>query len=349
MEEVYHYENVIQDFPSLAGKTVVITGTSSGIGFEAAKYCIIRNADILFVLNKASADLAGSLKVLEELNAEEKTKLVPISCDLTSFNSVHEAAEEIKGFLSDINKPLDVLANNAGVAFLPPQITEDGFDITTQINFLSQVLLTNLLFPKLLESDEPRIVAQSSISRTWTKFNKNYLLNYKNASKEEMKEKLGDDSSIHLTLRYANSKICTAIFLMELGKRFPRIRVAVSDPGMANTKIAESAAENKTPNSLSDFTLKFSANKITQKMCQSGPDGSLGLIKAAFDENVNSGDFFVPRLVSKGEPTLWSNYGKVVEGNATFFWRWMDKSISDKEAWKECFETAEEVLGIKFE
>ncbi len=133
-------------------KRFAITGTTSGIGFEASKTL---NADghALILLNR-SPEKAEAAKA--KMPNPDLVQLV--ECDLSSLDSVKKAAENIRSNYSEI----DGLINNAGGIFPQRQETKDGFELTFAINHLGHFLLTQKLLPLIKKGTEPRIINVSS-------------------------------------------------------------------------------------------------------------------------------------------------------------------------------------------
>lgn len=122
----------------LQGKTIIITGSSSGLGREAALALAERGADVAVVgrnpeRTKGVADKVGGTAFL---------------ADFASFAQVRSLAESLLARYETI----DVLANNAGGLVSTRKLTEDGHELTIQSNHLSPFLLTSLLMPRLLET-----------------------------------------------------------------------------------------------------------------------------------------------------------------------------------------------------
>ena len=120
----------------LQGKTIIITGSSSGLGREAAVALAERGADVAVVgrnpeRTKAVADTVGGTAFV---------------ADFGSFDQVRSLAEALLARYETI----DVLANNAGGLVSTRTITEDGHELTIQSNHLSPFLLTSLLLPRLV-------------------------------------------------------------------------------------------------------------------------------------------------------------------------------------------------------
>lgn len=142
----------------LAGKVIVITGTSSGIGIETARALSLTGAKLLLTardLNKAKTALDGIL---------EPGRVELVEMDNSSLSSVRAAAKVI---LHKSNGQVNILINNAGIMALPKlEYTKDGFEMQFGVNHLSHFLLFELLKPALLASASPafssRVVNVSS-------------------------------------------------------------------------------------------------------------------------------------------------------------------------------------------
>ncbi|XP_068612774.1 retinol dehydrogenase 12 [Brachionichthys hirsutus] len=139
------------------GKTVVITGSNSGIGKETGRDLAARGARVIL----ACRDLRRAEQAAEEIRRSTGNQNVVVRhLDLASLYSVRQFA---KDFL-DSEDRLDVLINNAGVMMCPKWLTEDGFETQLGVNHLGHFLLTNLLVPKLKSSAPSRVVTVSSIA-----------------------------------------------------------------------------------------------------------------------------------------------------------------------------------------
>ena len=158
-----HFPEFRAALPSMAGKTVVITGTTSGTGQVAAKTMASLGAKVL-VLNRASDRSAASFSELTA--AFPDADLHNVECDLQSFVSVKAASGRVTDLCPE---GVHVLCNNAGVMALPDTATGDGYDVQMQTNHLSHFLLSKELMPlleKAAESDgDARIVQHSSTAR----------------------------------------------------------------------------------------------------------------------------------------------------------------------------------------
>jgi NAD(P)-dependent dehydrogenase (short-subunit alcohol dehydrogenase family) len=149
-------ENLVPRGPlELEGKTVMLTGASSGIGEAACGQLARAGAQVLMVVRDPEKGersrqeiLAGAPSAVAEL----------IRCDVSELSSVREAAAH---FL-DSGLPLDVLINNAGVLPTERRQTSEGIELTFATNVLGPFLLTALLLPALEAAAPSRVINVSS-------------------------------------------------------------------------------------------------------------------------------------------------------------------------------------------
>ena len=146
------------DIPSQSGKTVLITGANSGIGYQAAKELSRQGAHVLLGVR----DVAKGTAALERLQAEVPAASVELAqLDMASLASIRTFAEH---FLAR-GTALDILINNAGVMALPKrELTPDGFERQFATNHLGHFAVTGLLMPALLRASAPRVVTVSSLA-----------------------------------------------------------------------------------------------------------------------------------------------------------------------------------------
>ena len=133
---------------SLKGKTFLITGTTSGTGFEAARILLSKGAKVV-MLNRNPKKAADTIATLQE----ELGSAIPVSnieMDLASLASVKKAADEVLRTVPQI----DALLCNAAIAQVPKQtFTEDGFESQLGVNHYGNFLLQALLYPRIEESN----------------------------------------------------------------------------------------------------------------------------------------------------------------------------------------------------
>lgn len=139
----------------MTGKTVVITGGNSGIGFETAAALAGAGARVVITARSEERGRAA----LERLNAGSPAVPVELAVfDLASLRSVREGAAELLDRLPRI----DVLVNNAGLMLSDRRETVDGLEMTFQVNHLGPFLLTVLLLDRLKASAPSRIINVAS-------------------------------------------------------------------------------------------------------------------------------------------------------------------------------------------
>lgn len=139
------------DFP---GRLVVITGATSGIGFETAKKYASHGADILTVNRNKEKSIHVS-KQIEELYGVECSYLI---ADFTRLADVHSIAEE----LSSMERDIDVLIHNAGVYNTRRQITVNNHEMMFQTIYLSTFVINYILKEKFIQQKHGRILYVNS-------------------------------------------------------------------------------------------------------------------------------------------------------------------------------------------
>jgi retinol dehydrogenase-12 len=198
---------------AIAGRTVLVTGATSGIGLEAARQLAQMGARVVLGARNPARASAVALEITRRGGAAE---VLPI--DLASFESTREAAARF----SASHERLDVLVNNAGTAVARREVTADGHERTWQTNFLGQFLLTRLLLPALRRAPKPRVVNVGSDAHRTGKLEWDNL---------ELETGYGGYRA------YANTKLALALFTRELARREPGIAVNVLHPGAIATNI----------------------------------------------------------------------------------------------------------------
>jgi NAD(P)-dependent dehydrogenase (short-subunit alcohol dehydrogenase family) len=141
--------------PDQHGRTVVITGANTGVGFEAAKALATGGATVVL----ACRDPERTSRAAQRLKADlPGARLDTITLDLASLASVRSAAAELRSRHARV----DVLINNAGVMWAPKGKTADGFETHFGTNHLGHFAFTGLVLDLLLPVSDSRVVALSS-------------------------------------------------------------------------------------------------------------------------------------------------------------------------------------------
>ena len=285
-----HFPTFRAGLPSMAGKTIVITGTTSGTGQIAARTVASLGAKVL-VLNRASERSTASLAELTA--AYPDADIHAVECDLQSFDSVAAAAKTVAELCPE---GVHVLANNAGVMALADQATGDGYDVQMQTNHLSHFLLTRELMPLLEraagEGGEARIVNHSSVAR---------MNPSKELSAEYLEQRggnLGGDGNLLDKLffrggrwkRYNQTKLANAAFTAALHHRLStagsKVKALVAHPGFARTHLQQTSA--------SAGGMSSRGTDLLGRLGQSAEDGAMGLISCMCLPNAKSGQFYGP-------------------------------------------------------
>jgi NAD(P)-dependent dehydrogenase (short-subunit alcohol dehydrogenase family) len=198
-------------------KTILITGSTDGIGKEAAiELAALGHRVIVHGRNKDRTERAAN----DVRTTSGSDTVEAVVADFTSLGQVRSmAAEVITRF-----PRLDVLVNNAGVYMNERIVTEDGYETTFQVNYLAHFLLTLLLLDLLKKSAPSRIINVSSMAHA------NAKLSFENLQGEKKYGAYG---------AYACSKLENILFTYELAERLQGTGVSVNclHPGVIATKL----------------------------------------------------------------------------------------------------------------
>ena len=152
----------------MTGKVCLITGATSGIGWETAKALATQGATVALV----GRDTERTQKAIDKIReSAPNAQLESYSADLSSQEQVRRLAQK---FQSRHNR-LDVLINDAGAVFTSRKESVDGIEMTLALNHLAPFLLTNLLLDTLKASAPSRVVTVSSGAHQSAKINFDYL------------------------------------------------------------------------------------------------------------------------------------------------------------------------------
>ena len=285
--ESKYYHELYESLPPLEGKTIVITGTTSGTGYTAAEACGKLGAKVV-LLNRPSERAKNSFEKLKETTSNGSFH--SIDCDLQSFAAVRECIPKINELCSE---GIDVLCNNAGVMALEDMPTGDGYDIQMQTNHLSHFLLTKLLWPLLEkaanEKGEARVVNHSSGARHSVKKLEPQFLEQKGGSLG------GNGKSMFFGggrwIRYGQTKLANAAYTAAMHEKLQnigsKIKAIVAHPGLAETDLQNTTVKEGGLGRW--FTAQF------MKFGQSQEDGTMGILRGIADPSIESGTFIGPK------------------------------------------------------
>ena len=142
---------------SLVGKTVVLSGSTGGLGRALAEHLASLGASLILLNRNASR----TQEQMVYLSGKYGTEVEHIPLDASNMESVRAATEVL------LSKPIDVLIHNAGAYDIPRCKTDVGFDNVFTINFLSPYYMTRRLMP-LLQARRGRVVVVGSIAHAYS-------------------------------------------------------------------------------------------------------------------------------------------------------------------------------------
>ncbi|GAB4472300.1 MAG: SDR family oxidoreductase [Anaerolineae bacterium] len=207
----------------LDGKTIVVTGATSGIGFATAQALALRGAHVIGVGRSEARCLAMQQHIQAELPA---ARVSPLAADLASQSEVRRLAAAIRTLIADSGAGVvDTLVNNAGVVSSWYAATPDGYELQFAVNHLAPFLLTHELLPLLLAAPAGRVVTVSSGSHYRTRMHWPDVMYRRHYS---------------CLMAYKQSKLANVLFTAELNRRLgpaSRVRAYAADPGLVNTEI----------------------------------------------------------------------------------------------------------------
>lgn len=217
--------------PSLSGKTYLITGATSGTGFQAVRMLLSKGADVV-MLNR---NPAKSENTIDALKAEfgEKASVSFVTMDLSDLSSVKQAAQKI---LKSV-KRIDALICNAAIAQVPKHtLTVDGFESQLGTNHYGHFALCGMLFDRI-EKSLGRIVVVSSLG---------YNLGLKTIQFDDMNW----HNKYNANSAYSQSKLALMMFAYELQDRInaagKKTQVYVCHPGSSSTSLIKTNGDKTT-------------------------------------------------------------------------------------------------------
>ena len=273
----------VADIPDQSGKTVIVTGANSGLGYETALALAAKGAQLVIACrDKSRAELA-----MRAMRAQiPDAKLEFMALDLADLRSVKKLADDF----SAKYPRLDILCNNAGVMALPHRKTTDGFEMQIGTNHLGHFALTAHLLPVLQQTPGARVVNLSS-GFHW-------------CGRIHIAD-LNLEQGYARWPAYCQSKLATLMFSLELDRRLQRHGIQVlstaAHPGYAKTNLQfAGAAMEKTWPARTLGSLSMTLSNLVA--AQSARMGALPTLYAATAPNVAGATFFGPRFVSRGYP-----------------------------------------------
>jgi NAD(P)-dependent dehydrogenase (short-subunit alcohol dehydrogenase family) len=249
------------DIPDQSGRTAVVTGANSGIGFETARALAAKGARVILACRSEEKGRDAERRLRGAVPGAD-ARFEPL--DLGSLASVHAFAEKLRA-----GEPrLDLLVNNAGVMMPPYARTEDGFETQLGTNHLGHFALTGLLLEPLRRTPKARVVSVSSLAHFWGGI---------------AFDDLQSERSYNPTRAYGQSKLANLLFTRELARRLEAARIdalaAAAHPGSTRTELQRHSGL---------------MHAIVAVFSQPPAQGALPTLYAATAPGVRGGDYFGP-------------------------------------------------------
>ena len=208
-------------------KTILVTGASRGIGFEASVELARQGHRIVMVGRDQARTDAAVAEARERSGSNDVSRLL---CDFSSQQEIRSLAANV---LTEYDR-LDVLVNNAGGVNRTRRVTEDGIEATFAVNHLGYFLLTNLLLDLLVRSAPARVVTVASVGH------RQGTMDF---------DDIGFERGYGLMKAYARSKLANVLFAAELSRRVSGKGVTSNSlhPGAVDTNIWSGAPRMAQP------------------------------------------------------------------------------------------------------
>ena len=262
------------DIPDQSGRTAVITGANTGLGFETAKALADKGARVVLAVRDTDKGRQAAARIGGDVTVQE--------LDLTSLASIRAASEELHTKFES----LDLLINNAGVMTTPKATTKDGFELQFGTNHLGHFALTGLLLDRLLDVDGARIVTVSSNGHKM-----GGSIHFDDLQWERRYNRMG---------AYTQSKLANLLFTYELQRRLaPRGKTVAlaAHPGTSTTELARNLPRPVERAFLAAAPVLFA---------QTADKGALPTLRAATDPGALGGQYYGPDGVGqqRGNPVV---------------------------------------------
>jgi len=302
------------DLPDLTGRTAVVTGANSGIGFHAALGLARAGARVVMTARDPGR---GETALTRARALSPGSELDLAALDLADLASVRAFAAGFAG-------PLDLLVNNAGVMATPHRLTADGFELQLGTNHLGHFALTGLLLPHLVDGraeDDPRgparVVTVTSAVHRMGRLNREDLMSEQRYGKWRA---------------YGQSKLANLLFTAELARRvvaagLPLLSTA-AHPGYAATNLQAAG-----PAMSGQRLVARAMGLVNAVVAQSAEAGALPTLRAATDTHAAGGALFGPFRGSRGAPVLEKPSDRALD--------------ADDAAW--LWERSVELTGVRYE
>jgi len=297
-----------ENIPDVTGKTALVTGGNTGIGYETVIALYEKGANVTL----AARDEKKAKAAVEKIKSETRSSGI---LEIGIINLAN--LTQIKSFTDDFKSKhtqLDILINNAGVMIPPASKTDDGFELQFGVNFLGHFALTGHLFQILKKSPNARVVMLSSGAATLTDG-----IDFENLKLEKPYNEWNS---------YAVSKLADILFTYELNRKLKAVGMDMLStavhPGVTRTDLQRHIPEEQLEGMFAEYSDVMDPWQ-----------GALPSLFAATDASVKGGEFFGPdgEKEFSGYPAL-SKYST--------------SAMNDKELAKKLWRYAEDTTLVNF-
>jgi NAD(P)-dependent dehydrogenase (short-subunit alcohol dehydrogenase family) len=255
------------DVPDQSGRVAIVTGSNTGIGYQAAAVLAKRGAHVVLAVRNLEKGNAALARIIA---ASPKADVTLQELDLSSLDSVRAAADALRSAYPRI----DLLINNAGAMYTPRQLTKDGFEMQFGTNHLGHFALTGLVLDHLLKVRGSRVVTVSSVGHRIRA-----AIHFDDLQLERRYDRVS---------AYGQSKLANLLFTYELQRRLAaqgKNTIAVAaHPGGSNTELTRNIPT----------ILKPAVAVVWPLVSQSAAMGALPTLRAATDPSVVGGQYYGP-------------------------------------------------------
>lgn len=265
------------DIPDQSGRTAIVTGANSGLGYDTAAALAAKGARVVLAVR----NLDKGNEAVDRIKKSAPNAVVSLAeLDLSSLGNVRRAADELRA----AHPRIDLLINNAGVMYLPNrETTEEGFEMQFGTNHFGHFALTGLLLDNLLSVEGSRVVTVSSVGHrimARIRFEDPHF-----------------ETGYNRVRAYGQSKLANLMFTYELQRRLAakgaETIAAAAHPGFSDTELMR-------------YIPVFVPDLVWKIFTQPADKGALPTLRAATDPGVQGGQYYGPDGIGevKGSPKL---------------------------------------------
>jgi NAD(P)-dependent dehydrogenase (short-subunit alcohol dehydrogenase family) len=272
-----------QDVPDQAGRTVVVTGASAGLGLENTRALAAAGARVVMATRDAHKTEAAAARVRRVVPG---AVLEHVSLDLADLSSVRDAV----AVLTERHPVVDVVIANAGLMATPERRTADGFELQLGVNHLGHAAFVAGLLPAVQAAEAGRVVIVAS------EMHRIGRLDLDDLNWERRRYRRWG--------AYGQSKLANLLYARELSRRLldagSPVTVAAAHPGYARTELQ---GKGQTMQGGVSAAVYGAANRfLNAVVAQPAAQGALPQLFAATADGVPSGSYWGPHQGMRGAP-----------------------------------------------